>query len=99
MLHDAHVASSCYGDTHIQEQERVSPKMRNQLKLGGLGGVNQVTLQGSPEVALWRPVYDMLQLHSFSVVTVVQKLSSGITVMESLQALYVFKQLCCLLKW
>ncbi len=73
--------------------------MRHQLKLGGLGGVNQVTLQGSPEVALWRPVYDMLQLHSFSVVTVVQKLSSGITVMESLQAVYVFKQQGCLLKW
>jgi hypothetical protein len=73
--------------------------VRHQLKLGGLGGVNQVTLQGSPEVALWRPVYDMLQLHSFSVVTVVQKLSSGITVMESLQAVYVFKQQGCLLKW
>lgn len=72
--------------------------MRHQLKLGGLGGVNQVTLQGSPEVALWRPVYDMLQLHSFSVVTVVQKLSNGITVMESLQAVYVFKQQGCLLK-
>ena len=81
------------------KQDRSSPKVRNQLKLGGLGGVNQVTLQGSPEVALWRPVYDMLQLHSFSVVTVVQKLSSGITVMESLQAVYVFKQQGCLLKW
>ncbi len=73
--------------------------MWNQLKLGGLGGVNQVTLQGSPKVALGRPVYDMLQLHSFRVVAVVQELSSSITVMESLQAMYVFKQLCCLLKW
>lgn len=41
------------------------------MKLGGLGGVNQVTLQGPPKVALGRPVYDMLQLHSFSVVAIV----------------------------
>lgn len=43
-----------------------------------------MTLQGSPKVAPGRPVYDMLQLHSFSVVAVVQELSSTITVMEPL---------------
>ena len=86
-------------DTHMGKQDRSSPKVRNQLKLGGLGGINQVALQGSPKVALGRPVYDMLQLHSFSVVAVVQKLSSAFIVMECLQALHVFKQLCCLLKW